>query len=350
MPTHPLPTRKSPRIAVAVVAALLFGIAGLAYFSGAIGSRPVLTVYCAHDSVYSEPILREFERRTGIPLSIRFDTEATKSLGLVELLMRERAKPRCDVFWNNELLGTLDLARAGALEPYKGTGYERIPAGFKDPEGRWTGMAARMRVYIVNTEKMPATDEALAKALEGNLARMAVAKPLYGTTRTHYTVLWREWGGERLKTWHREVRGRGLKEVGGNATVKNLVADGACDFGWTDTDDFFVGKDEGKPVEMLPVRVGKGSTISIPNTISIIRGTARPAEARKLADFLLSAETELALAKSSSRQVPLGQVNEDSLPDDVRRLRPWAKDGYDLTQLEKAADECLEWLKSEYVP
>jgi hypothetical protein len=44
-----------------------------------------LVVYCAHDSIYSEKILRDFEQRTGIPVATRFDTEATKSLGLTAL-------------------------------------------------------------------------------------------------------------------------------------------------------------------------------------------------------------------------------------------------------------------------
>ena len=86
-----------------------------------------LVVYCAHDSVYSEKILREFEKKTGIPVSIRFDTEATKSLGLTELLIREKNNPRCDVFWNNQLLGTAALKEHDILHPYKGTGYNRIP-------------------------------------------------------------------------------------------------------------------------------------------------------------------------------------------------------------------------------
>ncbi|MDQ3625493.1 MAG: ABC transporter substrate-binding protein, partial [Verrucomicrobiota bacterium] len=70
--------------------------------------REALIVYCAHDAIYSERILKDFERRTGIRIAVRFDTEATKSLGLVELIKREKASPRCDVFWNNEALGTLD--------------------------------------------------------------------------------------------------------------------------------------------------------------------------------------------------------------------------------------------------
>ncbi|MFO7958395.1 MAG: hypothetical protein R6X33_15010, partial [Candidatus Brocadiia bacterium] len=111
-----------------------------------------LVVYCAHDSVYSESVLNDFEEQTGIPVAVKFDTEATKSLGLIELLIREKENPRCDVFWNNELLGTMDLKTEGVLQPYKGPGYERIPAAFKDPEGYWAGFGARLRVYIVNTD------------------------------------------------------------------------------------------------------------------------------------------------------------------------------------------------------
>src|SRR5687767_1278938 len=72
-----------------------------------------LVVYCAHDAVFAEDILRAFEKQSGIKVAVRYDTEATKSLGLVELLLREQAAPRCDVFWNNEALGTMDLADRG---------------------------------------------------------------------------------------------------------------------------------------------------------------------------------------------------------------------------------------------
>ncbi len=297
------------------------------------GSAP-LVVYCAHDSIYSEKILRDFEKRTGITVAIRFDTEATKSLGLVELLVAEKDAPRCDVFWNNELLGTMDLAERGILELYKGAGWRRIPEKFRDADGRWTGFAARMRVEIANSQ---ATQK-----------RWAIAKPLYGTTLTHYAVLWRHWGKEALVRWHRETRENGWRELNGNAAVKDAVAAGACDIGYTDTDDFFEARDAGQPVAMQPVRIEGAGTMVIPNTVAIIHGTKRTADARQLADFLLSGETELALARSKSRQIPLGPVAAVQLPVEVRELAEWAKEGVDLTQLGAARAECIAWLKSEY--
>ncbi len=331
---------------VVAVAAIAFALLRWGWHGG----HDPLIVYCAHDSVYAESVLRQFERKTGIPVAIRYDTEATKSLGLVELLVREKSAPRCDVFWNNELLGIMDLKEKGVLQPYKGEGYNRIPATFKDADGYWTGFAARLRVFILNTKKVEAKEEIVRQRLEGgDLSQAAIAKPLFGTTLTHYSVLWHLLGGEAVKQWHHNARARGIRELGGNAQTMRVVADGVCAIGYTDTDDFFVAKDESKPVAMLPATVGDGRTLCIPNTVAIIKGTRRQQDAQLLVDFLLSAESELALARSQARQIPLGPVDESALSDDVRQLRRWAERGYPLTDLGAARAACLQWLKSEYV-
>ncbi len=343
--------RLSKSVVVIILGALLLGVA--AWLSQrTIWSKPqqALVVYCAHDAEFSEPILKEFERRTGIPVLIRFDTEATKSLGLINLLIHEKSQPRCDVFWNNELLGMLDLQAQGVLAPYRGAGYERIPEQYKDPEGYWTGFAARLRVHIINTTKTKADPENVDQLWKSDkLNQLAIAKPLYGTTLVHYSVLSQLWGLERLKAWHRKTRERGLNEVNGNATVKNLVAQGACSAGLTDTDDYFVAKDAGLPVAMLPVRVGENRTICIPNCVALIRGSRHTTEAQQLIDFLLSAETELQLAQSTARQVPLGKIDDAMLPAEVRELAGWAQEGFDLRPLHAARQACVTWLTEEYL-
>ncbi len=316
------------------------------YFSG-IGP---LVVYCAHDSVYSQKILDQFKRTTGIDVEVRFDTEATKSLGLTEMLVREKGNLRCDVFWNNELLGMLYLKNEGVLQPYKGAGYELIPDGQKDAEGYWTGFAARLRVWIINTDNMKPDYAAIDKVLRSDdLSRVVLAKPLYGTTRTQYTVLWDKLGPAGLKQWHRSWQERNVNVVAGNGKVADLVASGTCDIGLTDTDDFFCEFDEGKPVAMLPFMTADGSVICIPNTVAIIRGTDRTDDAHRLVEFLLSADTQLALAESKSRQIPLGLMDEAVLPDDVKQLRDAAVRIYPLSNLNQSSRACLEWLRSEYL-
>lgn len=321
--------------------------------------KPPLVVYCAHDSVYSGEILRAFEEQTGIPVEPRYDTEATKSLSLVNLIVVERTHPRCDVFWNNEPLAMMQLRREGLLVPYQGSGHQRIPAKYKDPDGHWTGFAARLRVQAVSNKFHPSSAKFVDLTEREDLSRFAVAKPLYGTTLMHYSLLWKIWGPERLKKWHHDIRRRGAREVAGNGPAMDLVASGECDFCWTDTDDYFVAHDDGKPVWMQPVQVtvpGKGSgakptqvTICIPNTVAIVQGTKQLPEAQRLVDFLLAAETELSLARSQARQIPLGSLDAAKLPEDVKGLQRFVDSGADLFELDAARTECLAWLKSEYV-
>ena len=129
---------------------LILGVAFLILVWQAL-SREKLVVYCAHDAVFAESVLREFQKQTGIEVVAKYDTEATKSLGLVEQIIRDGARPQCDVFWNNELLGTQALADRGLLEPYKGAGWQRMPERWRGDAGEWTGFGGRVRMVIWNT-------------------------------------------------------------------------------------------------------------------------------------------------------------------------------------------------------
>lgn len=341
--------QRSAAVGLTTVVAAAAVLALWATGRGPLSTAQPLVVYCAHDSVYSDAILQAFQQETGIPLEIRYDTEATKSLGLVRLIQQEREQPQCDVFWNNELLGTISLQAEGLLVPYQGTGWQRMPEQFRDPDGEWVGFGARLRVWIVNTDQMPADEAAIEQRLAEQTGRVSMARPMFGTTLTHYSVLAREWGLEELQTWHRDLRQRGLREVTGNATSKDVVSAGTCDCGWTDTDDVFVAFEAGASVKQLPIRVN-GRTIAIPNSVAIIKGCQKIDAARKLVDYLASAETELRLSRSTARQIPLGEIDDKLLSDQVRELREWARDSVSLRDLLPVRQTVLDWLKTEYAP
>jgi len=309
-----------------------------------------LVVYCAHDSVFAEAIVRRFEQESGVTVHVRYDEEANKSLGLTNLLFAEKARPRCDVFWNNQTLGTIRLKKEGLLAECDASLFQRIPAQFKDPDHQWAGFAARLRVFIVNTERMrQPTEEIIAEALQADsLSSVAIAIPLFGTTLSHYTVLCDQKGLDGLKEWHQSLHDRGIREARGNGAVKDLVAEGACEFGFTDTDDAFAAIDAGKPVTMLPVRLDNGKTICLPNSVAMIRNCPHPDEARKFMQFLLSEEVEIALANSASRQIPLGPVNRARLPSEVVELAEWAAQSVSVDGAADHDQVVLHWLSEEY--
>lgn len=310
-----------------------------------------LVIYCAHDVVFAEQLINSFTKQTGMRVEAVYDSEAAKSLGLVQRLEREVGNPACNVFWNNEPLGAMSLAAKGVFEPYASPERTRRPASFQEPRHLWTGFGVRYRVWIVNTDKMPATTEAIEQRMHSaDLSRVAIAEPLYGTTLTHWSLLWNRLGPEEFKTWHRSLKERGCHFVKGNGAVRDLVAAGTCDFGMTDTDDFFGALDAKAPVAMLAIRV-ENQTIAIPNTVSIVKGARDPKAARRFVDFLLSAESDLALAKSGSRQAPVHSgIKLQDVPREIVEMLAWATDAADLNGLTKSRDECLAWLLKEFAP
>src|SRR5215216_2359851 len=110
-----------------------------------------VTIYVSTDRVFSEPILREYEKRSGVKVNAVYDTEETKSTGLANRLLAEKARPQADVFWSNEPVRTLVLKSRDVLGPYRSPGAEGIPSSLRDAEGYWTGFSARIRVVAYNT-------------------------------------------------------------------------------------------------------------------------------------------------------------------------------------------------------
>src|SRR5688500_16371468 len=93
-----------------------------------------VTVYVSTDRVFSEPILREYEKQSGVKVNAVYDTEETKSTGLANRLLAEKARPQADVFWSNEPVRTLVLKSREVLASYKSPGAQGIPAALVDPE------------------------------------------------------------------------------------------------------------------------------------------------------------------------------------------------------------------------
>jgi len=151
--------------------------------SGCRNARTVseVVVYVSEDQVFSEPILKDFERETGITVRAVFDTEEAKSTGVMNRLVAERNNPQADVYWANEPIRAELLKQQGISAPYISPAANDIPALFKDPDGYWTGFSARARVLIANTratQKKPTS--VLAYTDPAYRGRAAMANPAAG--------------------------------------------------------------------------------------------------------------------------------------------------------------------------
>jgi iron(III) transport system substrate-binding protein len=258
-----------------------------------------VVVYTSVDQPVAEPILREFERKTGIKVDVQTDTEATKSAGLAARLQAEKANPQADVWWGNEVFHTINLAESGVLAAYESASAKDIPQQFKDPQHRWAGYCLRARVLAVSTAAGAPPDVKNVTGLEAMRTpafrnRIAMARPSAGTTGGHVSALYALWGNEKADAFFRDLRGNGVKLLGGNSVVADQVGQGTVWVGMTDNDDVDAGKKAGGQLEMvLPDQGPQGhGTLTIPCTVGLVAGAKHTDAAKKLIDYLLSAEVE----------------------------------------------------------
>lgn len=269
-----------------------------------------VVVYTALDSEFSEPILKDFSTESKTTALPKFDVESTKTVGLANAIMAEANRPRCDVFWNNEILNTLRLEEKGLLDVYRSPAAESYPELYRSPNGTWHGFAARARVLLVNTKLVAESERPTSiydLADEKWRGKIALAKPLFGTTASHAACLFAHLGEERAKDFFHRLKANDVQILSGNKQVALSVASGQVAFGLTDTDDAIIEVERGQSVAIVypdrnPDQIG---TLFIPNTLCIIKGCPHPENARKLVDYLLTPAVEIRLAKAESAQIPL---------------------------------------------
>jgi iron(III) transport system substrate-binding protein len=297
------------RSAMAASLGIVVGaIAGGCWPRGA--NEEQVVVYAALDREFSEPVLHDFSDKTGIRVLPKYDDESTKSVGLTNILIQEAGRPRCDVFWNNEILNTLRLEEKGLLEAYQSPAAAAFPEMYRSPSGTWHGFAGRARILIVNAKLVPEAERPTSIYDLANpkwKGKIGIARPSAGTTASHVAVLFAALGEERAAEFLRKVKANGVQILGGNKQVATACASGQIAFGLTDTDDAIIEIERAGPVAIVyPDRESDQlGTLFIPNTLAILKGCPHPAAARKLVDYLLSPAVEEKLARGPSAQIPL---------------------------------------------
>ena len=302
-------------------------------------------VYSSLDRDFATHILDGFERKqvheTGVVP--KFDVESTKTVGLVNLIIAERQTPACDLFWNNEIMHTVRLQKQGLLQPHDWKVEPGWPSEMIASDGTWCGFAARARVLIVNTQLIESPDaypRSVAELADPKWAQnCAMARPLFGTTATHFAVL-RETQGRDATIDQLQSINENAVILSGNKQVAVAVSAGRLAWGLTDTDDAVIEQDLGRPVAIVfpDQQPDQPGTLRIPNTIALIKGAPHAVAAGLLADYLMRPEIEDRLAMGDSSQLPISR--QSKYPPRVLPAEPirWMQ-----ADFEQAADDWEDW-------
>jgi iron(III) transport system substrate-binding protein len=174
---------------------ILAMLAGCGTRPGAISKTVV--IYVSEDQVFSEPVLKDFEKKTGVQVKAVFDAEEAKSTGVMNRLLAEKNNPQADVYWANEPLRADVLRQQGISTPFKPENARQIPEQFKDAQGYWTGFSARARLLVVNRAAKNKPAGVLAYLDPKTKGKAVIANPLFGTTTAQMAALFAVCGATR---------------------------------------------------------------------------------------------------------------------------------------------------------
>ncbi len=303
-----------------------------------------VVVYVSEDQVFSGPILEDFQRDMGIRVRAIFDTEETKSTGVMNRLIAEKENPQADVYWANEPIRAIVLKQKGISEKYFSANAEGIPSNFKDLHGYWTGFSARARVLVVGVGEEAPTS-IFAYTDERWKDKGVMANPLFGTTTSWVAALYTIWDEDKADSFMEKMKQNGTKISTSNGESTMLVANKEFVFSLVDSDDATNAIRDGKPVSQVYPDQEEGGLgcLLLPNAAVLIKGGPNPGNGKKFIDYVLSSQTERKLAFADCAQIPLHVGVE--VPDDVIRIEELRSMKVDFEAVAKELQEIQPYLK-----
>lgn len=294
---------------------------------------PKVVVYTAVDKEIALPIFAEFTKATGIKVRAKYGSDlpgvgAGGAAVLAQAIVAERDQPRCDLFWNDEILHTIDLERASLLRPCTSSAESEFAATTRSPQSTWYAIAMQARVLIVNTNQVK--EARLPKSLYDLTdpqwyERVGIAKPLTGLSATHAACLFQSLGDEGAKELFIRIK-RNSRILQNDREVAKAVSSGSLAFGLTNSSDAVIEAAAGTPVSILYPDQGENDfgTLFIPMTVALIKDSPHAEPAEQLLNYLLSAEVARRLADGPSAFIPLrsgvAATNRVKTPHDVRAM------------------------------
>jgi iron(III) transport system substrate-binding protein len=302
-------------------------------------------VYTSVDQVFSEPVFRAFEAASGIRVRAVFDTEETKSTGVLNRLIAESANPQADVFWSGDPVRPFLLIKRGLVEPYLSPQAQGLPDGLRAPDGSWTGVAARARVLLVNRKLLPADrwPRSIRDLVDTRWkGKGAIANPLFGTTTMHVAALFTLWGEPAARAFLDALKANEVRIASSNGEVKRLVVAGEVAFGLTDTDDANEAGKEGADVGVVFPDADALGTLVIPTAVVLMARAPHADAGRRLVDYLLSREAEQRMAESAAHMPLRASV---ATPSGVRRITEIRAMEVDYARVAQEMERIQPWLR-----
>ena len=272
-----------------------------------------LVIYCPHPLEFINPIVSEFEGRTGIRVFVQ-----TGGTGELLKMAEEGSDPPCDIFWGGSLSTT--SPKRELFEPYISRNEDMVRDEFKNREGNMSRFTDIPSVIMVNTNLIGDVEvEGYGDLLKPELkGRIAMCDPATSSSAYEHLInmLYAMGDGDPEKGWdYVEQFCRNLDGtlLGGSAQVYQGVAEGQFAVGLTFEEGGAHYVAQGEPVRLVYMKEG---VISTPDVVGIVKGSRHMADAKDFVDFVTGKDAQTVIADRLVRRSVRKDVEEpEYLPD-----------------------------------
>lgn len=259
-----------------------------------------LTIYCPHPLEFIDPLVKEFEVKTGVSVEVI-------AAGTGELMKRvesEKDNPLADILWGGTI-STVEPIKDYFL-PYTSVNEDSFYDAYKNKEGNMTRFTAVPSVLMVNTNligdiKVESYEDLLNPALKG---KIAFSDPAKSSSSFEHLVnmLYAMGNGDPDKGWwyvEKLMNNLNYTLLSGSSAVYKGVADGEYTVGLTFEEGSAKYVNSGAPVKTVYMKEG---VIVKPDGVYIIKNCKNEENAKKFVDFVTGKEAQTMITSELNRR------------------------------------------------
>jgi len=247
-----------------------------------------LTVYSGREEELVQPLIDQFEEKTGIQVDVRYGNSADLAATIAE----EGDNSPADVFFSQDP-GSLGAVADKLVELPQET-LDRVAERFRDSGNRWTGTSGRTRVLAYNTEAL--TEEQVPDSVfdltdAAWKGKIGIA-PTNASFQAFVTAMRLSAGDEKTRQWLVDLKQNDPKIYEKNTPIVEAVAAGEIDLGLVNHYYLSLVKAEqpDAPVANHFLAAGDpGALVSVAGA-GVLASTGNRAQAEQFVAFLLSDE------------------------------------------------------------
>ncbi|MDQ4143839.1 MAG: extracellular solute-binding protein [Actinomycetota bacterium] len=251
-----------------------------------------LTIYSGRTENLVGPLLERFSKETDIPIDVRYGDSSDLAL----LLAEEGRRSTADVFLSQAPGPAGFLAAEGLLGRLDKEALERVSAGSRDPEGRWVGTTARVRVLVYNRDLAPESElpRSVLEVTQPKYRGQVGVAPTNASFQDFVTAMRSLLGEDRTRAFLRGLAENQSATYANNNAIVEAVGRGEIRFGLVNHYYAlrFLDEDPSLPIRNHFFRNGDIGSLLLVSPAAILTSSTQKDQARRFIDYLLDREAQ----------------------------------------------------------